>query len=90
MIAGEPLPARIASVADQFQERAVEALWQAGRRPSRSVRSILALIRSRPWCVIAVQSGPAPGPGTSSAASASCMLVVISRAGRTAERSHLC
>lgn len=30
-IPGEPLPARIASVADQVQEWAVEALWMAGR-----------------------------------------------------------
>jgi hypothetical protein len=30
-MAGEPLPDRIASVADQVQEWAVEALWQAGR-----------------------------------------------------------
>jgi hypothetical protein len=30
-MAAEPLPQRIASVADQVQEWAVEALWQAGR-----------------------------------------------------------
>ena len=30
-MAGEPLPERIASVADQVQEWAVEALWHAGR-----------------------------------------------------------
>jgi hypothetical protein len=30
-MAGEPLPDRIASVADQVQEWAVEALWHAGR-----------------------------------------------------------
>jgi hypothetical protein len=30
-IAAESLPARIASVADQVQEWAVEALWRAGR-----------------------------------------------------------
>ncbi|HSZ38402.1 MAG TPA: hypothetical protein VK817_00440 [Trebonia sp.] len=30
-MAPQPLPQRIASVADQVQEWAVEALWQAGR-----------------------------------------------------------
>jgi hypothetical protein len=30
-MADEPLPQRIASVADQVQEWAVEALWRAGR-----------------------------------------------------------
>ena len=34
-MAGEPLPQRIASVADQVQEWAVEALWRA--RPARDL-----------------------------------------------------
>ncbi len=33
-MAGEPLPERIASVADQVQEWAIEARWQAGRPAS--------------------------------------------------------
>jgi hypothetical protein len=46
-MAGEPLPERIASVADQVQEWATEAHWQAGWRPGPNARSTRALIRSR-------------------------------------------
>jgi hypothetical protein len=66
-MAGEPLPKRIASVADQVQEWAIEAHWHASRPatwPECPEHPGSHPLATRQGCTPIAPCGPVPGPGS--------------------------